>query len=654
MLGTVERVAPMEISTASPKLDFQESTGSSAMQDRGDLLQIAIHPELSTGLGIKDDPAMGEPVPTPKVSDKTTCMEEVDTGNLDSLLCHPQMSLDDTRQGPFSLPFLNSSLNFIPKTYLQANEPRLHFNVCSLQESYFKPPKYSSAFSDSPHFSLSNDGIDIGSSSCLSIEKDKVVRPVICWPDEQKDTHLCLPAEQRTRHEPPQNFSTEESNGLRSQLCFSTDQNVVLQSPSSLSTVQATGLELLKYLSTEPGKVLRSLYFLPARQGIFRVSNFFPPEQNCGLMPPCTLSSEQVGGHVAPCTFSTKPVDGLGAQCTLFTEQHNGLGLPCTLPTDQGDNCEPQFSKSIEQHDGVWPSHSLSVKQDVPIFSHSVSTEQGNSLRISQCLSTEQGGALGPLCHLPLQQADVMGPPSWTAQPIQQNNIERPHSLFSKQVNDCELPPHLTTYQKDNSQLQQQNLTIFQDNTEIPCILLPPKAFEQKETLRVPCITEKNQSQRNEKGGERKPQRVSQIKIRKTIPKPDPNLTPMGLPKPKRLNKREFSLEDIYTNKNYKSPPPARSLETIFEEPQEKNGILVSISQTKRKRILEFRDCTVPRPKRAKGKFRVMPSCKRGRKAATEEVQLDALLIQKLMDLENFLLKEEAQEQVSAAADEPS
>nr|XP_046173673.1 uncharacterized protein wu:fi75a02 isoform X3 [Oncorhynchus gorbuscha] len=53
--------------------------------------------------------------------------------------------------------------------------------------------------------------------------------------------------------------------------------------------------------------------------------------------------------------------------------------------------------------------------------------------------------------------------------------------------------------------------------------------------------------------------RVSQIRIRKTVPKPDNNLTPMGLPKPKRLKKKEFSLEEIYTNKNYRSPTPNRT-----------------------------------------------------------------------------------------------
>ncbi|KAJ3604963.1 hypothetical protein NHX12_027014 [Muraenolepis orangiensis] len=53
-------------------------------------------------------------------------------------------------------------------------------------------------------------------------------------------------------------------------------------------------------------------------------------------------------------------------------------------------------------------------------------------------------------------------------------------------------------------------------------------------------------------GGEVK--RVSEIRIRKSMPKRDAELTPMGLPRPKRLKKKEFSLEEIYTNQNYRSP----------------------------------------------------------------------------------------------------
>ncbi|KAK2489147.1 hypothetical protein MC885_018995 [Smutsia gigantea] len=122
---------------------------------------------------------------------------------------------------------------------------------------------------------------------------------------------------------------------------------------------------------------------------------------------------------------------------------------------------------------------------------------------------------------------------------------------------------------------------------------------------------------------EKRPKKVSQIRIRKTIPKPDPNLTPMGLPRPKRC------------------------LETIFEEPKERNGTLISISQQKRKRVLEFQDFTVPRKRKARGKVKVAGSFTRAQKAALQSRELDALLIQKLMELETFFAKEEEQERSS-------
>ncbi|KAM7392271.1 hypothetical protein PAMA_007404 [Pampus argenteus] len=91
--------------------------------------------------------------------------------------------------------------------------------------------------------------------------------------------------------------------------------------------------------------------------------------------------------------------------------------------------------------------------------------------------------------------------------------------------------------------------------------------------------------------------RVSQIRIRRASPREMP-LTPMGLPKVKRLKKKEFSLEEIYTNKNYKSPTTNRSLETIFEEPREKDGTLLLIGQQRRRRLLLFPDFTQPRKRK--------------------------------------------------------
>ncbi|KAM7090280.1 protein PRR14L isoform 2-T6 [Ciconia maguari] len=162
------------------------------------------------------------------------------------------------------------------------------------------------------------------------------------------------------------------------------------------------------------------------------------------------------------------------------------------------------------------------------------------------------------------------------------------------------------------------------------------------------CLRSQDDTELKKTEPEKRPKKVSQIRIRKTVPKPDPNLTPMGLPKPKRLKKKEFSLEEIYTNKNYKSPPPARSLETIFEEPKEKNGHLISVSQQKRKRILEFQDFTLPRKRKTRGKIKAVGSFTRAKKAALQSAELDALLSQKLMDLEAFFAKEAEQEQASS------
>ncbi|XP_042661114.1 protein PRR14L isoform X2 [Tyto alba] len=162
------------------------------------------------------------------------------------------------------------------------------------------------------------------------------------------------------------------------------------------------------------------------------------------------------------------------------------------------------------------------------------------------------------------------------------------------------------------------------------------------------CLRSQDDAELKKTEPEKRPKKVSQIRIRKTVPKPNPNLTPMGLPKPKRLKKKEFSLEEIYTNKNYKSPPPARSLETIFEEPKEKNGRLISVSHQKRKRILEFQDFTLPRTRKTRGKIKAVGSFTRAKKAALQSAELDALLSQKLMDLEAFFAKEAEQERASS------
>ncbi|XP_058425602.1 proline-rich protein 14 isoform X4 [Diceros bicornis minor] len=107
-----------------------------------------------------------------------------------------------------------------------------------------------------------------------------------------------------------------------------------------------------------------------------------------------------------------------------------------------------------------------------------------------------------------------------------------------------------------------------------------------------------------------------------------------------RLNKKEFSLEEIYTNKNYQSPTTRRTFETIFEEPRERNGTLIFTSSRKLRRAVEFRDSSLPRSRR--------PS--RGVRAAAGRTltpnlapspDVGPLLQQRLEELDALLLEEE-------------
>ncbi|KAM6451246.1 proline-rich protein 14 isoform 1-T3 [Liasis olivaceus] len=126
--------------------------------------------------------------------------------------------------------------------------------------------------------------------------------------------------------------------------------------------------------------------------------------------------------------------------------------------------------------------------------------------------------------------------------------------------------------------------------------------------------------------------KVSCIRIRKTPARHQANLTPMGLPRPVRLNKKEFSLEEIYTNKNYRTPTEKRSFETIFEVPLERNGALVFTSQRKLKRAMEFREGGLPRKQR-KPRFRRGRRA-RGRQAQPQSTELEEMLQQRLAELD--------------------
>ncbi|KAM5227353.1 LOW QUALITY PROTEIN: proline-rich protein 14 [Ctenodactylus gundi] len=134
--------------------------------------------------------------------------------------------------------------------------------------------------------------------------------------------------------------------------------------------------------------------------------------------------------------------------------------------------------------------------------------------------------------------------------------------------------------------------------------------------------------------------KVSRFRIRRTPSRPQLNLTPMGLPRPIRLNKKEFSLEEIYTNKNYQSPTTRRTFETIFEEPRERNGTLIFTSSRKLRRAVEFRDSSLPRSRRPSRGVRAAA----GRTLTSNLLpnqDVEPLLQQRLEELDALFLEEE-------------
>ena len=66
-------------------------------------------------------------------------------------------------------------------------------------------------------------------------------------------------------------------------------------------------------------------------------------------------------------------------------------------------------------------------------------------------------------------------------------------------------------------------------------------------------------------------------------------MTPMGLPKPTRMDRTAtVSVEDLYLQKNYRTPKTTSALPTIFDEndPKRKKGLVMS--KAKRKREIVF------------------------------------------------------------------
>ncbi|CAI9610452.1 unnamed protein product, partial [Staurois parvus] len=107
-----------------------------------------------------------------------------------------------------------------------------------------------------------------------------------------------------------------------------------------------------------------------------------------------------------------------------------------------------------------------------------------------------------------------------------------------------------------------------------------------------------------------------------------------------RLQKDDFSLEEIYTNKNYRTPTEKRKFETIFEEPVMKGGSLILTSQRPLRRIMVFKDSSAPRRRKKKGRGGGRTrSCVDNK----ESVNFELLLQHKLEQLEAELQEEEVE-----------
>ncbi|KAG5279748.1 hypothetical protein AALO_G00081170 [Alosa alosa] len=180
------------------------------------------------------------------------------------------------------------------------------------------------------------------------------------------------------------------------------------------------------------------------------------------------------------------------------------------------------------------------------------------------CSTSSPPFALGPAVHHSLAGFTCSAPPR--------------SSLFSASVSPgCSSHFQVSSEGEDDSGQQSEdgeenvgNLSLDLLSREMP----EEKALSDSEM--------KMETKQGEQG------KVSSIRIRKTLPKPLNNLTPMGLPKLIRPKKKEFSVEEIYTNKNFTKPAEGR-LETIFEDPlKRRDGSHCLLGQKRVKRFVEF------------------------------------------------------------------
>lgn len=166
---------------------------------------------------------------------------------------------------------------------------------------------------------------------------------------------------------------------------------------------------------------------------------------------------------------------------------------------------------------------------------------------------------------------------------------------------------------------------------------LPPSAKNRRRlTLLVKEqsteIPEKKEVEATDKNG---PRRSKRQKYNKPIE--NDRLTPMGLPKPTRLPKEaEVSIEDIYLQKDYRTPKTSSSLATIIDENNPKVTKAVMTKQKKKRTIQFSTDPAARKPK----KRRMSVRSTRG-KTKRDSIESMNILKQKLEILDHDIARDD-------------
>ncbi|XP_076812535.1 uncharacterized protein LOC143459324 [Clavelina lepadiformis] len=165
-----------------------------------------------------------------------------------------------------------------------------------------------------------------------------------------------------------------------------------------------------------------------------------------------------------------------------------------------------------------------------------------------------------------------------------------------------------------------------------------PENSTQQENIMDQSISEVTMESTNEENSSKMNQSTHNLRkrIRKTLPPVKTRQTPLGLPKPLRIKKDNFSIEEIYTNKNYSTPVP-KLLETIFEYPkEEKDGTTRFAEKRKKQRAMYFVTNPAERPakKRKRKKFK-RRSTRQNR--IDKDVETDTKLLSVLTELDEHM-----------------